>query len=310
MRKFITAAVVISLVFVITSKALAISPDIKANGSDGSINLGIGDNLSVSISLTAGGSLGVDCDWWVAVDTPFGWYHYDLSSGWMPGLFVTHQGPLSDLGTVTVLNMPGLPAGTYTFYFAVDTNRNGSLDIDSLYYNSVVVYVTSPPEGNISMITPYVNESDIRSIGLFYYSSHQGVDFQPTGNLKPFQAVSSGVVKNIQLIQINTNWGVEFEIEYNSTYSVLYVFEPMTATDGQIQLTNISVSVGQAVSQGDIIGYLYAPNAEAHVHFGLFKYVAGGGDPLVCPDSYFTSQARNSILTLIQREYPDANICN
>jgi murein DD-endopeptidase MepM/ murein hydrolase activator NlpD len=84
----------------------------------------------------------------------------------------------------------------------------------------------------------------------------------------------------------------------------------MTATDGQTQLDSISVSLGQAVLQGDIIGYLYSPDYQAHVHFGLNKYVTGGGDPLVCPDPYFTSQARTSILTLIQSEHPGADICN
>ncbi len=167
---------------------------------------------------------------------------------------------------------------------------------------------------DISMITPYVNESDIRSIGLFFYDSHRGIDFQVTGNLIPFQAVFSGVVENIKLIQLEStlNWQVELEIRYNSTYSVLYAFEPMTSVqaDGEIQLTNILVSVEQAVSQGDIIGYLYAPNLGAHVHFGLFKYVTGGGDPLVCPEPYFTQEARDSILNLIHREYPDTSICN
>ena len=105
-------------------------PDIKANGSDGPVTLGTSETLSVSISLTAGSNLGVDCDWWVAVNTPFAppndWFHYDLSSGWIPGLFFTYQGPLSDLGTFTVLNTAGLPAGTYKFYFAIDTNMNGT----------------------------------------------------------------------------------------------------------------------------------------------------------------------------------------
>ncbi len=129
----------------ITHTALAISPDIKANGSGGPVTIQQPDNLSVTVSLDPEGS-SVDCDWWVAVDTPFAppndWYHYDLSSGWIPGLSFTYQGPLSDLGTVTVLNMANLPAGTYTFYFAVDTNMNGVLDLGELYYDSVVVNIT------------------------------------------------------------------------------------------------------------------------------------------------------------------------
>jgi hypothetical protein len=44
--------------------------------------------------------------------------------------------------------------------------------------------------GDITMITPYVSSSDIRSIWLFDYDSHRGIDFQPSGNLIPFRAVS------------------------------------------------------------------------------------------------------------------------
>ena len=120
-------------------------PDIKANSSDVPITLGTSDNLSINISLAAGSNMGVDSDWWVAVNTPFAppndWFHYDLSSGWIPGLSFTYQGPLSDLGTFTVLNMAGLPVGTYTFYFAVDTNMNGVLDFGELYFDSVVVNI-------------------------------------------------------------------------------------------------------------------------------------------------------------------------
>ncbi len=123
-------------------------PDVKANGSEGPINLGTSDTLSVSISLTAGSSLGVDCDWWVAVAIPFGWYYFDvgtmlwvLAGSSYTDLSSTFQGPLFDLVTFTVLNMDGLPAGTYTFYFTVDTNRNGYLDLSQLYYDSVVVNI-------------------------------------------------------------------------------------------------------------------------------------------------------------------------
>ena len=56
-------------------------------------------------------------------------------------LSFTYQGPLFDLSTIEVLNMTGLPAGTYTFYFAVDTNMNGNLDIDELFFDFVFVNI-------------------------------------------------------------------------------------------------------------------------------------------------------------------------
>jgi len=45
---------------------------------------------------------------------------------------------------VEVLNMPvsGLPAGTYTLYFGVDTLMDGNVTWDSVYYDTVVVNIT------------------------------------------------------------------------------------------------------------------------------------------------------------------------
>ncbi len=125
------------------------SLDIKANGFDGPIILGTKDNLLVNASLTAGESWGLDSDWWVAADTPFGWFYLDVGTmNWTyagvsyTDLSPTYQWPLFDLSTFEVLNMTDLPEGTYTFYFAVDTNMNGVLDFGELFSDSVVVNIT------------------------------------------------------------------------------------------------------------------------------------------------------------------------
>lgn len=178
-----------------------------------------------------------------------------------------------------------------------------------------------PPGAPISMITPYVNESDMVDIDPAYSETtnapwpccHSGLDPHPTGNLKPFRAVSSGVVEKVNLIQLmsTSNWQVEVEIKYNSTYSVYYAFEPMTRirADGATQLENILVSKGQTVNQGMIIGKLYAAGEGAHVHFSLFKYDSNGGDPVTCPEPYFTPKARKSILRLIRVAWQGAKMC-
>ena len=41
---------------------------------------------------------------------------------------VTSQGALSNLGSYEILNTSGLGAGTYTYYFGIDLNMNGTLD--------------------------------------------------------------------------------------------------------------------------------------------------------------------------------------
>lgn len=83
------------------------------------------------------------------------------------------------------------------------------------------------------------------------------------------------MVEIVQLWQnnISLNWQVNVRIRYNSTYYVEYSFEPFSAvqTDGVTQFDNILVSVGQSITQGDIIGNLYTVTNSAHVHFGLYN---------------------------------------
>jgi hypothetical protein len=85
--------------------------------------------------------------------------------------------------------------------------------------------------------------------------------------------------------------------------------------DGQIQLNNIMVLDGQSVSQGDVIGYLYAPNTDAHLQYGVVQYgssfflqFGASGIPL-CPAPYFSTTAKDSILDLLHMVWPSANLC-
>lgn len=117
-------------------------PDIKANGSDAPIVITKSDALSLTIELDAGAYPGVEADWWLVAMTPQGWYYYDKSVGWLPGREVTLQVPLRDLPLREVLNMSGLPAGNYTFYFGVDLVQNGKINMSQAYYDTVEVTIT------------------------------------------------------------------------------------------------------------------------------------------------------------------------
>jgi hypothetical protein len=116
-------------------------PDIKANDSDGPIAIKKGENLSIKGSLDVGTFFGEEADWWLLANTPLGWYYFHLVNGWLPGENVTRQGPLINLFSKEVLNSSRLPAGSYTFYFGVDLNMNGSLDMDQIYYDRVKVTI-------------------------------------------------------------------------------------------------------------------------------------------------------------------------
>jgi hypothetical protein len=116
-------------------------PDIKTNGSDGPITITCTDTLSITVEFDAGSFSGDEADWWLVARTPFGWYYYDKSAGWLPGREVTLQITLRDLPLREVLNMSGLPAGNYTFYFGVDMVKNGLIDIGQAYYDQVKVTI-------------------------------------------------------------------------------------------------------------------------------------------------------------------------
>ncbi|OGW12476.1 MAG: hypothetical protein A3G93_15380 [Nitrospinae bacterium RIFCSPLOWO2_12_FULL_45_22] len=118
-------------------------PDIKANNADGPIGITTNEDCSITVSLNPGDRTGEAADWWLAVDTSLGLFCYNASKdSWVSGNSVTYQGPLFNLAPTGLGHISGLPPGTYTFYFGVDINMDGSLDDSQLYYDSVEVNIT------------------------------------------------------------------------------------------------------------------------------------------------------------------------
>jgi len=119
-----------------------IIPDIKANNSDEPITLNQSDTLTINVTLDNNGITDY-ADWWLAADTPFGLYFYTFD-GWRPYPVPVHQGPLFYLDSYEVFSrtVSGLPAGTYTLYFGVDTVMDGDVTWDSVYYDTVEVNIT------------------------------------------------------------------------------------------------------------------------------------------------------------------------
>ena len=72
----------------------------------------------------------------------FGFFWFDPAQfNWVPGFDLAHQGRLFSVGTTEVLNVDGVPAGSYAFVFGVDLNPSGGLDFDQLHEYRVVVQV-------------------------------------------------------------------------------------------------------------------------------------------------------------------------
>ncbi len=167
-----------------------------------------------------------------------------------------------------------------------------------------------------SMPTPYVNEADMATINEAFSVDecapwgfgHGGIDFFPTGDLKPFRAVADGVIEDItKLHNVPVDkWQVNLNLRIDATYWAGYAFEPMSTfeSDADIQLSHIVVTEGQTVSQGDILGYLLVVGPGAHVHFSIYEVWDA-----ICPDPYFTNAARTSILNVLGWTWPYARIC-
>ncbi|NJL60179.1 MAG: hypothetical protein HC887_11640, partial [Desulfobacteraceae bacterium] len=59
-----------------------------------------------------------------------------------------YQGKLMSLPSLAILQIPQVPAGTYSLYFGTDTDMNGKLDTDSLVFKAVNVVVGGSDSGS------------------------------------------------------------------------------------------------------------------------------------------------------------------
>jgi hypothetical protein len=127
-------------------QAVTLHPEIRANGSTGTVVIAGSQSLTITVTLPDGSSSGANADWWLIAITPSGIYYYVY-----PGLWVTaagldlvqpaFQGALFNLPSTEAFNISGLMPGTYQFYFGVDRLMNGILDYDYLDYAVVEVRV-------------------------------------------------------------------------------------------------------------------------------------------------------------------------
>jgi hypothetical protein len=100
--------------------------NIKVNGSDGPVAVAAGKLVSVTVSAQTEDKSGASMEWWVAADTPFGWYSYDLQ-GWISGIENLTTAPLCNFTDLPVLNAI-LQPGDYVFYESVKSQANSGTD--------------------------------------------------------------------------------------------------------------------------------------------------------------------------------------
>ena len=125
-------------------------PQIRVNCSEGPVVLSSSAPLSLTVGLAAGTSAGIAADWWLVAVTPLGLYYATPSGAWNPAaepsqIQPIHQGPLLDLLPTEVVYVEGLPPGSYTFHFGIDTLPNGQVDSAQLFFDSVPLAIAAAP---------------------------------------------------------------------------------------------------------------------------------------------------------------------
>jgi murein DD-endopeptidase MepM/ murein hydrolase activator NlpD len=112
-----------------------------------------------------------------------------------------------------------------------------------------------PVNGPIT--TKYGQVTDSNGVALWGGNPHKAIDYGvPVGT--PVQAAASGTVKQVGSGSGDRSYGIYIEIDHGNGYSTLYA-----------HLSSVQVSVGQAVTQGQVIGlsgqtgYATGP----HLHF-------------------------------------------
>lgn len=96
--------------------------NIRANGADGPVQAGLGDEIRMTTEIQALDRGGTRVERWILADTPSGRFSYGLC-GWQRGARRAGVGPLGDLPPQTILYRPTVP-GNHTFHLMVDDRVN------------------------------------------------------------------------------------------------------------------------------------------------------------------------------------------
>jgi hypothetical protein len=166
----------------------------------------------------------------------------------------------------------------------------------------------SPPEFTFSPFQyPNGVATDLSALGIFNLSCdcdvvHVGWDFMPNwasypDDQVPVVAVADGVISRVTLRSTNTYNGQEHNtfivvLDVATETGVHYTFEPFVTFGETDALAWLLVSEGDAVSAGDVIGYL--PKLPGNLGEGLihldFKVGTGGDmNDYVCPTDFFST---------------------
>jgi len=250
-------------------------------------------------------AIGDQIGFWMATTelSPDGYIYRIISGNPYPnGEYITTTGAVADVDVVFKTFVAGP-----IFSDGFETGDT------SAWSNGEIAFVTT---------TPYYSATDISWLGRVFCQSgdcpwdppdqlHDGIDFMPVADLVPFRSACDGTVSWVDLF-FNTGNGlyqgnVLIECSADPTGGLIYAFEPMSPdiNVGNLQIANITVTDGDPVAAGDLIGNLVISEPGSHLHWGVVSDFTQ-----VCPVPHLTPAVAADLLTLIRRDHPTWEICH
>lgn len=228
------------------------TPGIKVNNLDGPVSLSPNNPISLTVSMDQEG-VSENADWWLGVNSPFGLLYLDIYTGlWNEGFSYSYKGPLFNFSPVEILNLPGLPPGTYIFYFGVDLNMNGQLDIDRLYFDQAVVNVQSAGDMTGNIIGAITIDDNLvverNTILTLDGTTINGNVFVRSG--ARLYTYGANIIGNIQaqdamLVELKQQTSVDGDVQGEGTQSMRVLED--SRVEGNIQIKETNASADQYV---------------------------------------------------------------
>ncbi|MDM7926493.1 MAG: hypothetical protein QUS35_10805 [bacterium] len=183
---------------------------------------------------------------------------------------------------------------------------------------------SNPGRAEFSLSVPYAEASEFKYIfpgfadsdttGAPWGFSHQGLDLIPAGDSAAVIAPCGGVVEELKVYQNERNgqWQVNMTVRFDEAYVYHLLYEPRAHSEAEarVQRNAIPFSPGQRVDRGDDLGRLYnfskgdMSGGDVTLHFDIWK---NGRN--ICPEPYFTPEARGAMLALLTARFPAAQLC-
>ena len=228
---------------------------LTANGHSLPLTLSVHDELRLSISHDGATETSADHDWWLALVSslppPNNVLFYN-GERWSNAEVPVYQRPPGELLPVEVLRISGIPEGSFTFYFGLEGNADGLLDLNALDYDSLNITVTgdgefSPAacgaEQQLFDISPLDSDAyhEISPLGATNPSGHTFPTVHTymmlTDNRLARTVYSPGRIQvyRINAIENLTAGGTDYALNFSPCEEVTAYFDHLSSIDSRMQ---------------------------------------------------------------------------